>query len=1249
MSLKNRVALASFISIAASIIFIIFQLHPSLLFLNTTTTGGDTGAHVVLPAFLEHHLLPHGRITGWDPQWFAGFPAFTFYFPLPALIMVFFNLFFHYNIAFKLVTVLGSIAFPISMWAFGKLFEEKAPIPATLGVISLGFLFETNFTIEGGNLASTLAGEYAFSLSLAIAMVFLGLVFKGMKYGKYRSLSAVLFALMTIAHIVPAFFTIVGSAVLLLMQRQTLGRWRWMITMALTGAGLAGFWLIPFALRLNYTTNMGWQNFTNYTKELFPLNDLIVFILAGLGVILSLVYKSRLGIFSSIMAVLSALFFIFLPQSKLWNGRILPFWFLCLYILAAFAIARVGITLSEAIYKAKGVSASQLFHPGAMLVPILALALIIDFVGGPLGVVPSWMSLPGSTPSFVPAWIKWNYSGYQKKPAWPEYHSVIQMMSNVSKKYGCGRAMWEYEPQLNRFGTPMALMLLPYWTHNCVDSMEGLFFESSATTPYHFINQSELSMNPSDAMVGLPYPGLNLNQGVKHLQLLGVRYYLTFSPFIQQQASTNSNLVLLGSTGPWPVQYPTGVKERTWMVYKVIGSKQVVGLHQQPFILNHANNKQVWLKKTLSWYLNTNPNKAFFAASGPKNWIHTSSINAQATKKFPSSGISKISTGISSISFQVAHLGYPVLVKTSYFPNWVASGAKGPWRISPNLMVVIPTSHSVKLTYAHTPVGLFGDLVTFLSLVAAIYMARKPPLKVDAKDRSITNMGNSAKGGQPKTSFGLDKEITTTSEGLAMVSFEDIFKAYDVRGIVPDQIDAAKTKAIGASFAQFALSRRKSIPDAGISKNQPLKIIIGRDMRPSGEELSHAFAQGVMSQGVGVIDIGLCSTDLIYFAAGHLDFPAVMFTASHNPAQYNGIKFCLAKAQPVGQDSGLDEVRTEAEAFFEQPPIKTVAAEPESAIEHMDLLQDYVKHVISFVDVTKLRPLKVVADTANGMGGLVVPAVFEKLPFELEILYPELDGTFPNHPADPIQPKNQKDLKARVLQTGADIGLAFDGDADRVFIVDEKGQGLSGSLTTSLVAASMLEKHPQSTILYNLICSKAVPAIVTENGGHPIRTRVGHSFIKKVMAETGAVFGGEHSGHYYFADNYRADSGLIAAVIILEAMSKSSQPLSQLRQKFERYVDSGEINIKVHDSQAVIKQIQNHFRINHPQANLDLTDGLTVDLEQWWFNLRSSNTEPLLRLNVEADDVDQCKQYTLEVLELIKSFSKDAHVENNLD
>jgi phosphomannomutase len=309
-------------------------------------------------------------------------------------------------------------------------------------------------------------------------------------------------------------------------------------------------------------------------------------------------------------------------------------------------------------------------------------------------------------------------------------------------------------------------------------------------------------------------------------------------------------------------------------------------------------------------------------------------------------------------------------------------------------------------------------------------------------------------------------------------------------------------------------------------------------------------------------------------------------------------------------------------------------------VEHADLLDEYAAHVRSFVDVDALAPLRVVADTANGMGGLVVPRVMALLPFEVEILYPELDGNFPNHPADPIQPENLVDLDRRVLATGANVGLAFDGDADRVFLVDEKAQPLSGSLTTALVAKAMLEKHPGATILYNLICSKAVPEVIEENGGVPVRTRVGHSFIKAVMAETGAVFGGEHSGHYYFRDNYRADSGLIAAVIVLELLSKTSQPLSELRRPFERYADSGEINTEVADPAGVVESIAAELAsVRGP--SLDRTDGLTVDWGDWWFNIRPSNTEPLLRLNLEARTAGERDEHLAAVLSMIDRSARD--------
>jgi phosphomannomutase len=449
-----------------------------------------------------------------------------------------------------------------------------------------------------------------------------------------------------------------------------------------------------------------------------------------------------------------------------------------------------------------------------------------------------------------------------------------------------------------------------------------------------------------------------------------------------------------------------------------------------------------------------------------------------------------------------------------------------------------------------------------------------------------------------------------------MASLETIFKAYDVRGIVPDQLDPELAHAIGAAFARFAA------PDGGT-------VLVARDMRPSGVELTRAFTEGVTGQGVDVVDLGLASTDLLYFASGKLDAPGAMFTASHNPAQYNGIKFCLAGAKPVGQDTGLAQIKA-----FAAEGVTTDGSKPAGSVRSEDLLGEFAEHVLSFVDTSVMKPLRVVADTANGMGGHVVPGVFDRLPFELEILYAELDGTFPNHPADPIQPENLKDLQARILETNADIGLAFDGDADRVFLVDEKAQPLSGSLTTSMVAKAMLEKKPGSTILHNLICSKAVREVVEENGGTAIRTRVGHSFIKEEMAKTGAVFGGEHSGHYYFLDNFRADSGLIAAVVVLELLCKAGQPLSELRKPFERYAASGEINTEVHDTGAVIERVAAHY--SSAGADLDRLDGLTVDLGDWWFNLRPSNTEPLLRLNLEAPDAASCAAHVAEVQALMK-------------
>ena len=443
------------------------------------------------------------------------------------------------------------------------------------------------------------------------------------------------------------------------------------------------------------------------------------------------------------------------------------------------------------------------------------------------------------------------------------------------------------------------------------------------------------------------------------------------------------------------------------------------------------------------------------------------------------------------------------------------------------------------------------------------------------------------------------------------VDLRVIFKAYDVRGIHPDQFDEDAARRIGRAFAEWAGAGR---------------IALGRDCRLSSPSLSAAFIEGVTGAGVGIVDIGLATTDMVYFASGILSLPGAMFTASHNPPGYNGLKLCREGAAPVGEETGLQEIRALAERDG------WWATAGSGRVERRDMLERYIEHVLSFANLEALVPLTVVADAANGMAGLVVPSLFERLPGKLVPLYMELDGTFPNHPADPIVPENQADLRRAVTEHGADLGLAFDGDADRVFIVDEHARGVSGSLVTALVAMGMLERNPGARIVHNLICSRVVPEVIRENGGEPVRTRVGHSFIKKVMADSGAVFGGEHSGHYYFRDHFNADSGLVASMVLLDQMSKAGRPLSELLEPLRRYADSGEINTEVHDQRAVIERIAAAY----PPERQDRLDGLTVEFHDWWFNVRPSNTEPLLRLNVEARTEALLKEKTAQVLALIQ-------------
>ncbi|MHA6792906.1 phosphomannomutase/phosphoglucomutase [Pseudonocardia bannensis] len=457
-----------------------------------------------------------------------------------------------------------------------------------------------------------------------------------------------------------------------------------------------------------------------------------------------------------------------------------------------------------------------------------------------------------------------------------------------------------------------------------------------------------------------------------------------------------------------------------------------------------------------------------------------------------------------------------------------------------------------------------------------------------------------------------------------MPDLSAIVKAYDIRGVVGEQLDAATVRDIGAALARL------------LSGEGATTVVVGHDMRDSSPGLAAAFAEGVTGQGLDVVNIGLASTDMLYFASGRLDVPGAMFTASHNPARYNGIKLCRAGAAPIGQDTGLAQIRAAVE---DGVPPGTAAP---GTVTEQDMLTDYAAHLRSLVDLSGLRPLTVVVDSGNGMGGYTVPEVFGPLPLQVVPLYFELDGTFPNHEANPLDPANLVDLQKNVVAVGADLGLAFDGDADRCFVVDERGEPVSPSAITALVAVRELARarangETDAAVIHNLITSRAVPEIVTENGGRPVRTRVGHSFIKQTMAETGAVFGGEHSAHYYFRDFWRADSGMLAALHVLAALGEQDGPLSALMADYSRYAASGEINSTVQDQGGRVAAVRERYA-GRDGVEFDELDGLTVRLPDGsWFNLRASNTEPLLRLNVEAADVDAVAALRDDVLGVVRA------------
>jgi phosphomannomutase len=451
-----------------------------------------------------------------------------------------------------------------------------------------------------------------------------------------------------------------------------------------------------------------------------------------------------------------------------------------------------------------------------------------------------------------------------------------------------------------------------------------------------------------------------------------------------------------------------------------------------------------------------------------------------------------------------------------------------------------------------------------------------------------------------------------------MTAVPDVFKAYDIRGVFPGELDPELAYKIGRALVVYLNAQ---------------EIAVGRDMRVSSPSLSSALIDGILDQGADVCDVGLISTDGLYFAVGRYGFDGgVMVTASHNPPEYNGFKICRSEARALSMDEGIGEIRDLVKAgTFKDPDAR-------GAVHERDVLGPFSEHVLSLIDIDSVKPMKIAIDAGNGMGGKIAPAVFGKLPVEIVPLFFELDGRFPNHLANPIEPENVEDLRLAIAEHGADFGIAFDGDADRMFILDENGEFVGGDMITALVSKAMLEKHPGSSIVYNLICSRAVSETIEREGGKPIISRVGHSFIKATMRNNDAVFGGEHSGHFYFRDNWYADSGIIAALTVLELLSREGRTISEALKPLDPYVRSGEINSEVADQAAVLRRIEDHFN----DAEISRLDGLTVSYPDWWFNVRGSNTQPLLRLNVEADNRELLKEKTAEALSIIRSGSPSA-------
>ena len=784
---RTQLALAAAI-IAFTTLMVFFTLQPSLIFRNNTPTGGDMGAHVYGPAYLRDHLLTSFRLSGWSNDWYAGLPIYRFYMVVPAIFILLLNIVLPYGIALKLVAVAGLLALPVCTWLFAKLARLVFPLPELLVVASTVFLFDESFTIYGGNIASTMAGEFSFSIALAFSILGFGVFIRGLETGKYRIAATLLLALAALSHGIVLLFVFLGYVLILAMHRDA-AKWRLGLPVIGTAILLSAFWVVPFVLNHSYMTDMKYEpQPTGYSESFidmfFPLHTVFDVIIMGFAIVgfLSALWRrnstaSWMGIYGIILAI-----GVFVARESLpiigllWNPRILPFFYLLRYMLmmigiyeTVVAVARFA-SLERAAARVAKTGEVQTLAPSprgrlnfnvatAVVVALLAISVIgFRFQELPLatfrtaedgsvryGIGP--FSVPSSNDGFVDGWARWNFTGYEGKNAYGEYRAIVETMKQIGEdpRYGCGRALWENNGELNKYGTTMGLMLLPHWTDGCIGSMEGLFFEASGTTPYHFIAAAAMSKQSSNPVRELRYDDNNAALGVRYLQELGVRYYMGFTPEAVREASAQPALREITRSGPW-------------VIYEVTASDLVVPLTVQPVVvagrtdsqadMGHPGDaKERWLEIGTSWLQNPNDWPAVPAASGPSEWQRIDvaiDMNRrigepdEASRRvdvvLPTQPIDVVNVepivvfdveqGRSSVSFSVDKIGTPVLVRTSYFPNWNVSGAKGPYRVAPNMMVVIPTQTDVKLSFGWSLLDVFAYVLSILGIVVLVRWRR---------------------------------------------------------------------------------------------------------------------------------------------------------------------------------------------------------------------------------------------------------------------------------------------------------------------------------------------------------------------------------------------------------------------------------------------------------------------------------------------------------------------------------------------